>query len=146
MAGLPGLPMKLRRWQPAHGRRHPRPRLMTPSVVQSTQTIAIVAAASGLATVAFALIPDLRLAPHWLTVRVALETSGSLIALVATFLIYGRLLRSTYLNELLLASAFGILAVANLLFVAVPKVAGWAPDDLTVWVTPFARGLGASET
>jgi len=36
-------------------------------------------------------------------VRLALETSGSLIALFATFFVFGRLRRRTYLNELLLA-------------------------------------------
>jgi hypothetical protein len=76
-------------------------------------------------------------------VRLALETSGSLIALFATFLIFGRLRRRTYLNELLLACALAVLALSNLLFVTVRTVAGEAPDDLTVWAAPLARSLGA---
>jgi signal transduction histidine kinase len=80
---------------------------------------------------------------QWPSVRIAVETSGSLIALFATFLVFGRLRRRTYLNELMLASAFAVLALSDLLFVTVPTVVGWAPDDLTVWGAPLARSLGA---
>ncbi len=31
----------------------------------------------------------------------------------------------------------------NFFFLTVPTVAGWAPDDLTVWAAPFARSFGA---
>jgi signal transduction histidine kinase len=114
------------------------------NVMRSYRAIAaLTAAVSGLVTIAFAQLPQLHLGYTWPTVRVALETSGSLIALFATFLIFGRLRRRTYLNELLLACALAVLALSNLLFVMVPTVAGWAPDDLTVWAAPLARSLGA---
>ena len=51
----------------------------------------------------------------------------TLIALFAAFLVFGRLRRRTYLNELLLACALAVLALSSLLFVAVPTVAGEAP-------------------
>jgi signal transduction histidine kinase len=35
-----------------------------------------------------------------------------------------------------------VFALSNLLLVTVPIVAGWAPDDLTVWAAPTARSLG----
>jgi signal transduction histidine kinase len=92
---------------------------------------------------AFSVLPHLHLNhEQWLHLRLALETSGSLVALIATFLVYGRLLRRMYLNELLLASGLAVLALSNLFFLTVPTVAGWAPDDLTVWLAPFARSLG----
>ena len=103
----------------------------------------LTAVVSGLVTIAFARVPELHLDYAWPAVRLALETSGSLIALFATFLIFGRLRRRTYLNELLLACALAVLALSNLLFVTVPTVAGEAPDDLTVWAAPLARSLGA---
>jgi signal transduction histidine kinase len=103
----------------------------------------VTALASSIVTVAFALFP-LHMEYAWLSVRIAVETAGSLIALFATFLVFGRLRRRTYLNELLLASALAVLALSNLLFVTVPTVAGWAPDDLTVWGAPLARALGAA--
>jgi signal transduction histidine kinase len=112
--------------------------------VQTTRAVAATTAVvSGAATVAFALVPQLHLDYRWPSVRLALETSGSLIALVAAFLVFGRLLRRTYLNELLLACALAVLALSNLFFVTVPTVARWAPDDLTVWAAPIARSLGA---
>ena len=101
--------------------------------MQATRAVAVVTAAiSAAATVAFALLPHLHLDYQWPSVRLGLETYGSLIALVAAFLVFGRLLRRTYLNELLLAGALAVLALSNLFFVTVPTMAGWAPDDLTV--------------
>jgi signal transduction histidine kinase len=112
--------------------------------MQTTRAVAVAAAVvGGVATVAFALLPQLHLDYQWPSVRLALETSGSLIVLVAAFLVFGRLLRRTYLNELLLACALAVLALSNLFFVTVPVVAGWAPDDLTVWAAPFARSFSA---
>jgi hypothetical protein len=113
-------------------------------VMRSYRAIAVLTAAvSGLVTIAFARLPQLHLSYAWPALRLALETSGSLIALFATFLVFGRLRRRTYLNELLLACALAVLALSNLLFVTVPTVAGEAPDDLTVWAAPLARSLGA---
>ncbi len=110
----------------------------------NARTLAIATAVgSGIATIAFALLPQLALEYQWPKVRLALETSGSLIVLVAAFLVYGRLLRRAFLDELLLFSALAVLALSNLLFVTVPTMAGWAPDDLTVWAAPIARSLGA---
>ena len=113
---------------------------MRAGVLGSYRAIAgLTALVSGLVTIAFAQLPQLHLGYAWPDVRLALETSGSLIALFATFLVFGRLRRRTYLNELLLACALAVLALSNLLFVTVPTVAGWAPDDLTVWAAPLAR-------
>ena len=113
-------------------------------VMRSYRAIAVLTAAvSGLVTIAFARLSQLHLGYAWPAVRLALETSGSLVALFAAFLVFGRLRRGTYLNELLLACALAVLALSNLLFVTVPTVAGDAPDDLTVWAAPLARSLGA---
>jgi signal transduction histidine kinase len=105
-------------------------------------TLLATAVVSGIVTIAFALLPQLHLDYEWPSVRIAVETAGSLIAVFAAFLVFGRLRRRTYLNELLLASALAVLALSNLLFVTVPTVANWAPDDLTVWGAPLARALG----
>ena len=90
-------------------------------VMRSYRAIAgLTAGISGLVTIAFARLPQLHLGYAWPAVRLALETSGSLIALFATFLVFGRLLRRTYLNELFLACALAVLAMSNLFFVTVP--------------------------
>lgn len=98
---------------------------------------------SGLATMAFVVLPELHPDYRWPSVRIAVETAGSLISLVAAFLVFGRLRRRTYLNELLLASALAVLALSNLMFVTVPTVANWNPDELTLWDAPVARAIGA---
>ncbi len=146
MAGLPAL-RNLLAWRgpaPADGDSGAGPPGVTASGRYGAgSTLVATALVSGAATLAFALMPQLHPGYRWPSVRIAVETSGSLIALFAMFLMFGRLRRRTYLNELLLASAFAVLALSNLLFVTVPTVAGWAPDDLTVWGAPLARSLGA---
>ena len=106
---------------------------------------AVVAAAiaSAMITVALALVPQLHLAYPWQAENLALEMAASVIALLACFLVLGRLRRRTRLNELMLASALAVFALSNLLLVTLPIVAGWAPDDLTVWAAPTARSVGA---
>src|SRR6266571_2681765 len=67
---------------------------MRPSVMVHYRAIAaLTAVVSGLVTIAFARLPQLHLGYAWPAVRLALETSGSLIALFATFLVFGRLRR-----------------------------------------------------
>jgi signal transduction histidine kinase len=98
---------------------------------------------SAVATAALAVVPQLHLAYPWQAEDLALETAASVIALLACFLVFGRLRRLTRLNELMLACALAVLALSNLFLVTLPIVAGWAPDDLTVWAAPAARSLGA---
>ena len=106
---------------------------------------AVVATAtvSAVATVAFALIPRLSFRYRWQAENLALETAASLIALLACFLVFGRLRRRTRLNELMLAWALAVFSLSNLMLVTVPIVANWAPDYLTVWAAPAARLVGA---
>jgi signal transduction histidine kinase len=105
--------------------------------------VVLTAIASLLTTAAFAVVPQLPLTLPRQAEHLALETAASVIALLASFLVFGRLRRRTRLNELMLACALAVLALSNLFLVTVPIVAGWAPDDLTVWAAPTARSLGA---
>jgi signal transduction histidine kinase len=105
--------------------------------------VVVTAIASVVATVTFASIPQLSFRYQWQTENLALETAASLIALLACFLVFGRLHRRTRLNELMLAWALAVLSLSNLMLVTVPIVADWAPDYLTVWAAPAARSLGA---
>ena len=94
-------------------------------------------------TGALALAPQLHLGYPQEAADLALDTAASVIGLLACFLVFGRLRRRTRLNELLLAGALGVLALANLFLCTVPVIAGWAPDDLTVWLAPVAMSFGA---
>jgi signal transduction histidine kinase len=94
-------------------------------------------------TAALALAPQLHFGYPRETVDLALDTAASVIGLLAYFLVFGRMRHRTRLNELLLASALAVLALSNLFLYTVPDVAGWAPDDLTVWSAPIASSFGA---
>jgi len=94
-------------------------------------------------TAALALAPQLHLGYPQETVDLALDTAASVIGLLAYFLVFDRMRHRTPLNELLLACALAVLALSNLFLCTVPVVAGWAPDDLTVWVAPVAISSGA---
>jgi signal transduction histidine kinase len=78
----------------------------------TTAAVSILAAA---ATVIVAAMPQLRFAYYAPELRVALETSGALIALLAAYLMLGRFLRERRLNDFLLAAALMLLALSNLL-------------------------------
>jgi signal transduction histidine kinase len=71
------------------------------------------------------------------------ETVLSVIGLLAYFLVFGWLRRRSRLNDLMLAGAIAVLALSSLFLVTVPAVAGWAPDELTVWGAPVAGSFGA---
>ena len=94
-------------------------------------------------TAALAVAPQLHLGYPRETVDLALDTAASVIGLLAYILVIGRLRHHTRLNELLLACALAVLALSNLFLCTVPAVAGWEPDDLTVWVAPVAMSFGA---
>src|SRR6266702_2844092 len=68
----------------------------------------VTAVVSGIATIAVALVPQLPFAYREPLLHVALETGASLIALLAGFLVFGRLRRASRLNEMLLACALAM--------------------------------------
>jgi signal transduction histidine kinase len=130
----------------AHGRHvasdglPPRPAVFSAGAVRAA--VVVTAAASAVITAALALVPRSHRPYPWLTEHLALETAASLIALLACFLVSGRLRRRAALGELMLACGLALLALSNVGFVVVPTVAGWAPDGLTVWAAPVARSAG----
>jgi signal transduction histidine kinase len=102
------------------------------------------AAVSAFATLAVVLLPQLHFAYWQPLLHAALETAASLIALLASFLFFGRARRTRLLNELLLAGALAVLAVLNLFLLAVPAVvAQQAPPELIAWIALASSLLGA---
>jgi len=75
--------------------------------------------------------------------RAALVTAAPLIALIAGFLIFGRLLRRARLTELTLACSLGVLALSQLAFVTVPVLADRAWPDPSAWASQAGSTLGA---
>lgn len=72
-----------------------------------------VAAIAALVTLAVALVPDLRFAYRDPSVRVAIETAATLIALVVAYIFIGRYLRSHRLDHLGAAVGLFTLALSN---------------------------------
>jgi signal transduction histidine kinase len=95
------------------------------------------------ATAGAALAPRLHPGHRWHAADLTVETALSVIGLLAYFLVFGWLRRRTRLNDLMLACAIAVLALSSLFLVTVPAVAGWAPDELTVWGAPVAGSFGA---
>jgi signal transduction histidine kinase len=98
-----------------------------------------------LVTVTAAVILAFRFHPGYLrrAEDLTMETVLSVVGLLAYLLVFARLRRRIRLNGLMLACGIAVLALSNLFLVTVPTVAGWAPDDLTVWGAPVAGSFGA---
>lgn len=91
------------------------------------------AALCGVATAAIALFPGLRFAYNNGALKIALETTATLAALVASFLLLGRVQRTRLLNELVLACGLTILAVSNFLFAALASVLAPESNRIVMW-------------
>ena len=94
--------------------------------------------------ISLAILPQLQFAHNGALLHVALETAASLIALLAGFLVFGRLRRRGELSDLLLACALAVFGLLNLRLLATPMLAQLQPNDLMVWVLPIGRSLGAA--
>jgi signal transduction histidine kinase len=97
--------------------------------------VLLVTVSSTAVTVVVATSPVLPFGYHAPALHVALETAAALVALVAAFLVFGRLQRALRLDDLLLASGLGVLALTDLFFRAVPAVTG---NRLNTFVTSSA--------
>jgi signal transduction histidine kinase len=101
------------------------------------------AVVSGAVGFAFAVLPQLQLTYQGTLPRVALETAALLIALLAGFLVFGRLHRRGDLNDLLLACALAVLVLLNLFLLTMPALAPLLSKDLIAWVLLMGNSLGA---
>lgn len=106
----------------------------------------LLAAASmvGVAVCALAMLPQLQFARHGMSLHLALETAASLIALLAGFLVFGRLRRCGGLNDLLLADALAVLVLLNLCLLVMPGLAQSSAKDVMVWALLVGRFMGAA--
>ena len=101
------------------------------------------AVVSGVAAFALAVLPQLQFTRNGVLLHVALETAASLIALLAGFLVFGRLRRHGNVNDLLLACALAVFVLLNLCFLTMPALAHSLSDSLIAWILVVGRSLGA---
>ncbi len=115
--------------------------------VRVSAPFAIVLLVTGLAslsTLLFVFVPELHFAYHLAGLRISLETSVGLIALLAAFLVLGRLRQSRRMDDLALACAFAVISFSNLCFKAVPSAFGHASEAFPVWSALSGTLVGAS--
>lgn len=102
----------------------------------------LAASAGLLLTLGVIALPFLRFAYRAPELHVALETTAALTALVVGFLVYGRFRSSRSLQELLLALALTVAAVANLLLAMLPSALGIQGQEVRDWGLIGLRLLG----
>jgi len=88
-------------------------------------------------------LPFLSFAYRAPTLHVALETSAALVALVVAYLVRGRFQSSRSLQELLLATGLGLVAITNLVLAVLPPAFAIADvEELRRWGAVALRLLG----
>ena len=119
----------------------PMPR--NPPIRRMRGAVLATAVVSAATTATVVLLPQVSSDYRRSALHVALETAGSLIALLAAFLVVGRLRRRPLLNELMLASGLTVLAMSGLLFGTLPMLVAPHPPELTDWAFLTGAMLGA---
>jgi hypothetical protein len=74
--------------------------------------------------------------------QVALQTTASIVTLLAGFLVFSRLQRNSYLDEQVLAAALAVITLSNAIFVLVPMLVGRAPANPVTWAAIIGRAGG----
>src|SRR5215211_7231325 len=107
----------------------------------------VVAAAGGGALVtalAFA-IPSTQYAYRSPSLHVAIETTNALVALLASYLVFGRFRESALLSDLVLLCALTLFAFTNLAFLALPLAVPSAfPNSFSMWASVVGGLAGAA--
>jgi signal transduction histidine kinase len=88
------------------------------------------------------LVPSLQFAYRSVPLHAMLETAATVIALLTTFLLWGRLRERKRLEDLLLFVALGVFSVSNLFFATFPAAFGTRPNAFSTWTTVAASALG----
>lgn len=105
---------------------------------------ALSAVLAALGTLLVLLVPTLHFAYRMPELRVALETTATLVAVLAAGLVFARFRRSRRLDDLLLALALGVLAETNLCFAAAPVAfLDGRAESFSSWATPSGQLVGA---
>ena len=90
------------------------------------------------------LTPSLHFAYRSVPLHAMLETAATLIGLLTTFLLWGRLSQRRRLDDLLLFLALGVLSLTNLFFAAIPAAFFGNTHTFSTWTTLAGSALGAA--
>jgi signal transduction histidine kinase len=81
------------------------------------------------------MVPGLHYAYRSVPLHAMLETTATIIALLTTVLLWGRLRQRQRLDDLLLFVALALLTTTNLLFAAIPAAIWTDPHPFSIWTT-----------
>jgi signal transduction histidine kinase len=112
--------------------------------LRPTSVTLLAAVVAGGATDIVIFVPSLHYAYRSVPIHVMLETAATLIGLLTTFLLWGRLRERQRFSDLLLFVALAVLSLTNLLFAAIPAVHWSHPHPFSTWTTLAAGALGAA--
>jgi signal transduction histidine kinase len=104
----------------------------------------LAALVAGALTDLVVMVPSLHFAYRSIPVHAMLETAATLISLLTTFLLWGRLSQRRRLDDLLLFVALAVLTFTNLFFAAVPAAFSARPHPFSTWTTLAGSALGAA--
>lgn len=95
------------------------------------------------AIVTIALVAQLEFGYRGPALHVALETTASITALAAAFLVLGRFRRFGFVDELILSAGLSLLAVSNLVYSAIPPISDFESNRAAVWSLLFTGTIAA---
>jgi signal transduction histidine kinase len=90
------------------------------------------------------MVPGLHYAYRSVPLHAMLETTATLIGLLTTVLLWGRLRQRQRLNDLLLFVALALLTTTNLLFAAIPAAIWTDPHPFSIWTTVCGGAASAA--
>ena len=105
--------------------------------------LGVTAAAAAAVTIVVGTAESVRFAYETPGLRVALETTAALAALLVGYLALGRLGRSGDLGDALLATGLVVLAASNLILIALPSAVLENPSRFWTWAAVAGHLLGA---
>src|SRR5437763_6595866 len=89
-------------------------------------------------------VPSIHFAYRSVALHAMLETLATVIALLTTILLWGRLQQRQRRNDLLLFMALALLTTTNLVFAAVPAAIWTDPHPFSIWTTVFSSAVAAA--
>lgn len=95
------------------------------------------------AIVTIALVAQLEFAYRGPALHVALETTASITAFAAAFLVLGRFRRFGFLDELILSAGLSLLAFSNLIYSAIPPISDFESTRVSIWSLLFTGTIAA---
>ena len=89
-------------------------------------------------------VPHIHFAYRSVALHAMLEATATLIALLTTILLWGRLQHRQRRNDLLLFVALALLTTTNLVFAAIPAAIWTDPHPFSIWTTVFSSAVAAA--